>query len=142
MKENLFIILTIFLIVLVIVGYIYYNYEKKLTLASNANKEYEKYIQEEITGADLMTLINKVSDQNEKNEIQKNTQNRYIENEENSIKVAVKFLESKKTYEMEAITKLGSEAFVKNYSKMQFKCKKVEYHEKTQKIKYMLFEQI
>ena len=44
--------------------------------------------------------------------------------------------------EMEAISSLGPEKFIKNYNSMKFKCTKKEYHEKTKYIKYMLFEQI
>ena len=98
--------------------------------------------QDAILGSTLMTLINKASDQNEKNGVEKDKQNRYISNEENSIKIEVKFLESDKIYAMESISSLGSEAFIKNYNNMNFICTKKEYHEKTKYIKYMLFEQI
>ena len=66
----------------------------------------------------------------------------YIENEKNSIKIEIKFKESDKTYAMEAISELGYESFVKNYSNMNFICTKKEYHKKTNQIKYLLFEQI
>ena len=65
-----------------------------------------------------------------------------MHNEENSIRIEIKFLESKNIYDMEAISKLGSEAFVKNYNNMVFKCKSVKYHKKNNQLRYMLFEQI
>ena len=142
MKKNLIVILTSFLIIIAIISYIYYNYQKTLILASKANSEYETYTQEEISGSMLMTLINKVTDKNEKEKVEKDKNDRYIENSENSIKIEIKFLESDKTYDMEAISKLGSEAFIKNYNSMKFKCTKKEYHKSTKKISYMLFEQI
>lgn len=142
MKKNLFVIIGFFLIIIAILSYTYYNYEKINIMAQQKNREYEKYTQDAIVGSSLMTLINKVSDQNEKNEVSKDEQNRYIENEENSIKIEVKFLESDKIFEMEAISNLGSEEFIKNYNSMNFICTKKEYHEKTKYIKYMLFEQI
>ena len=89
-----------------------------------------------------MTLINKATNQNEKNQVQKDEKKHYLENEKNSIKIEVKFLESDKIYPMEAISYLGSEAFIKNYNSMQFICTKKEYHKNTNYIKYMLFEQI
>ena len=89
-----------------------------------------------------MTVINKASDQNESNGIEKDEKNTYIENDTNSIKIEVKFLESDKIFSMEAISSLGAEQFIKNYNMMTFKCTKKEYHQKTNSIKYMLFEQI
>ena len=140
--KNLLIILGIFLIFVAMLSFFYYNYQRTLILANKANSEYEIFTKDEITGSALMTLINKVSDKNEKEQIVKDEKNRYIENDENSIKIEIKFLESDNIFEMEAISNLGSEAFIKNYNSMKFKCTKLEYHEKTKKIKYMLFEQI
>lgn len=142
MKKNLFVILGIFVIIVAILSYTYYNYRKVLILANQANKEFESYTETTIVGSNLMTLINKAIDKNEKNEVEKDTQNRYIENDENSIKIEIKFLESDKTFSMEAISRLGAEQFIKNYNKMTFKCTKKEYHKKSKYIKYLLFEQI
>lgn len=142
MKKNLFVIIGIFLVIIVILSYTYYNYRKINILAEQENRKYEIYTQEPIVGSYLMTLINKVTDENEKNGIEKDSKNRYIENKENSIKIEIKFLESDKIYDMEAISSLGSEEFIKNYNSMNFKCTKKEYHQKTNRIKYMLFEQI
>lgn len=141
-KKNLFIILSFFIIVVVIISYIYYNYIKLSIIAKQNNREYETYTETEILGSSLMTLINKVVNQNEKNEVLKDEKNMYLNNEKDSIRIEVKFLESDKTYSMEAIYNLSSEEFIKNYSKMNFKCTKKEYHQKTNNIKYMLFEQI
>ena len=142
MKKNLFVILGIFLIIIAILVYFYYNTLKIAIISQNINKEYEKYTKEDILGSTLMTLINKASDQNERNGIEKDKKNIYIENDTNSIKIEVKFLESDKTFSMEAISSLGAEQFIKNYNMMTFKCTKKEYHQKTNSIKYMLFEQI
>ena len=142
MKKNLLVILVIFLIIVIILISTYYNYKKVLIQAEQVNKEYEQFSENAILGSSLMTLINKAIDQNEKNEVIKNSENRYIENETNSIRIEIKFLESDKIYDMEAIANLGSEQFIKNYNNMKFICTKKEYHEKTKKIKYLLFEQI
>ncbi len=142
MKKSLFILLGIFLIIIAILASLFYTYQKVLLLAKKENQKYEPFTQNTISGSSLMTLINKVIDQNEKNQVQKNEQNRYIENRENSIRIEIKFLESDKTYDMEAIANLGSENFIKNYNNMQFQCTQKEYHEKTKQIRFMLFEQI
>lgn len=141
MKKNLFVILGSFIIIIAILTYTYYNYKKVTILSNKVNIEYESYTETAIIGTDLMTIINKAIDQNEKNEIGKDNQNRYIENDENSIKIEIKFLESDKTFPMEAISNLGADQFIKNYNSMTFKCTKKEYHEKTKYIKYLLFEQ-
>lgn len=142
MKKNLFIILGFFIVVIVIITYIYYNYMKLTIISQQNNREYESYTETQILGTSLITLIHKVINQNEKNEVEKDEKNIYIDNNKNSIKIEVKFLESDKTYSMEAIYNLSSEQFVKNYSQMSFICTKKEYHKKTNNIKYMLFEQI
>ena len=97
MKKNLLVILGIFLIIIAVISYIYYNYEKTARIAKQTNLEYEKYTQQEIIGSSLMTVINKATDQNEKNSVAKDKNKRYIENEENSIKIEIKFKESDKT---------------------------------------------
>lgn len=142
MKKNLLILLGIFFLVIAILSYIYYNMKKINILSSQVNREYESYAEGNILGTSLMTLIHKAINQNERNEIPKDNRNYYSENEENSIKIEIKFLESDKIYPMEAIVNLGSEQFIKNYNSMEFKCTKKEYHKATNYIKYMLFEQI
>ena len=141
MKKNLSVILGIFIIIIVILYLLYDNYMATILSAQKVNQEYEKYTENSILGSSLMTLINKVIDQNEKNEIEKDEANRYIQNDKNSIIIEVKFLEAEGTFSMEAIANLGADKFIKNYSNMTFKCTKKEYHSKTKNISYMLFEQ-
>lgn len=142
MKKNLLLILIIFIIFILIIYFLYDNYTKSIILANKQNQEYEQYTKDTIVGSSLMTLINKAIDQNEKNEIQKDNKNRYIQNDKNSIIIEVKFLESEDIFSMEAIAKLGAEQFIKNYNNRTFKCAKKEYHNNTKLIKYLLFEEI
>lgn len=142
MKRNLFVILSFFIILIVILTYVYYNYIKINLIAEQTNKEFEKYTIDSITGSSLITLINKTIDENEKNNVQKDRKGNYIENDKDSIKIEIKFSESNKTFSMESVNNLGVEAFVKNYNNILFKCIKKEYHKNTNKIKYMLFEQL
>lgn len=142
MKKNLFILLGIFIVIITILFYFYINYRNVELQALKLNKEYEMYTKDEILGSSLITVINKAIDQNEKNGIEKDEKNRYISNDKNSIIIEVKFLESDKTFTMEAISKLGIDQFIKNYSNRKFKCTKEEHHSKTNYIKYLLFEEI
>ena len=89
MKKNLFIILGIFLIIVAILAGIYFNTLKFTIMAQKNNKEYEQYTKNSILGSDLMTLINKASNQNDKNGIEKDEKKYYIENDTNSIKIEV-----------------------------------------------------
>lgn len=142
MKKWIAILIVIVLVIITVVIYKYASYKSDLTRMQKLNKEYEKFTESEILGTSLITLINKAIDSNEKNNIQLDKNNFYIENETNSIKVQVKFLEAEEPYNMERIGKLGSEQFIKNYATSTFKCTQKEYHEKTNNVKYLLFEQI
>lgn len=142
MKKNIFIILGVMLIIILILTYSYYNYRTIKLRAEETNNEFESYTDCNILGSTLITLINKAIDNNEKNDVELNDQNIYEENDENSIKIEVKFTDSDKTFTMESIANATSEAFIKNYGSANFKCTKKEYHSKTNNIKYLLFEQI
>ena len=143
MKKNFIIILTILIILLAISAYYVYNAISLTKLAKNYNKFYEEYYNQEILGTTLISIINKAIDDNEKNGVptQKNSI-LYKENNENSIKIDVKFSDDRANVSMESIANKGTEEFVKLYPTATFKCTKIEYHQKTNRIKYMLFEYI
>ena len=50
-------------------------------------------------------------------------------------------IDSDTTYSIEKIYSLGTERFVQNFNLAKFKCTKIEYHEKSKKVKYLYFEQ-
>ena len=132
-------------IVIAILGtlsYLYMTYIAQNNIAKKENKQLESYYNEEIYGTDLATVINKSIDSNIINNVEKDKKNNYIENDTNSIKIDIYFTDDEKKHSMEEIYNTTTEKFVQYYSKIKFKCTKIEYHEKTGKIKYMLFEQI
>ena len=45
-------------------------------------------------------------------------------------------------YQMETIYNKGIQNFINYYGKIKFKCVEIKYHNSTNKVKYMLFEQI
>lgn len=141
MKKTFVIILTIFIILLAIVSYYVYNIKRLSSIAENYNKTYEPYINSEISSADLITIINKAVDDDEKNGVLKPKNSIYYEeNDENSIKIEVTFSEEHANIPMEAIEQQGSANFMKAFQTALFKCTKVEYHQKTNRIKYLHFE--
>ena len=142
MKRTLYILLSIFIILVIGIFYIYNNFIKVAMLSNKINTEYESYTEGTIVGSSLITLINKAIDHNTKNNVTTGYKDLYKENDTNSIKIEIKFIESDKTFSMESISKLGSEEFVKNYSSRNFKCTEKKYHDKTGQIKYMLFEEV
>lgn len=71
MKQQLLIILATFFIIICIVCTVLINIQTEKNSIKNENSEFEKYINKEIIGTDLATLISKAIDRNEKNGIQK-----------------------------------------------------------------------
>lgn len=143
--KKVFICLLIILIVVTIIAvmYITQNNEKYKQI-QQINQEYEIYLDKEIFGTDVTTIINKATNQNEKNEIPKDEKGFFIENDTNSIKVELVMLQDneKATYQMETLQKVGLNGFIKNFNLINFKCSKIEYHEKTKLISKIIFEQI
>lgn len=135
-------LLCIVIIIVSIIGYIYSRYQIQQKDYMNHNKYYENYYEKEITGNDLASIINKALDYNETQRIEKDDNGNYKNNGKTSIIVEVKFKDSDDIFKTERISKLGINLFIKNYSNIYFKCTKKEYHENTNYIKYMLFEQI
>ena len=141
--KKIFIFTIIVLVVVAIVGFKYISYKNEYKIIQNENAEFEQYKDKEVYGLTVGTIINKAIDKNTKNKIEKDNDGNFIQNDENSIKVEVHMIEDDKNYEiqMEQIYNVGTEQFVQYYSNIKFKCSKIEYHEKTGRIKYILFEQ-
>ena len=118
-----------------------YNYRRTQANIAQYNKQYESWYSKQILGTDFISIINKTIDNNEKNDIQKDENNIYIEDNEKSVKIYVKFLESDNIFDMEAISNNGIENFIQNYATFSFKCTKIDYH-KTGNVKSLFFEEI
>ena len=142
MKKIILTIVSIVIIIVCIITIKYNSYMTEKNILIKENSQYEQYIENEIYGIDLATLINKTIDENEKNEIEKDENGFFISNEKNSIQIEIYMQDNETTYKIETINKMGTEQFVQYYGNIQFKCSKVEYHKNTGKIKYILFEQI
>ena len=142
MKKILICILSIFLIIICIVGYSVYSKNENTAQISVDNKTYESYYNKEVLGTDIISIINKATDSNKKNDIKIGKDGNYIDNEKNSIRIEIKFLELDKVITMERINNVGIEKFWSNYGALSFKFTKIEYHEKTHRVKYMYFEEV
>ena len=148
MKKSLLIIICIIVIIVSIVMGNYYNYKSKQSELKEYNLQYEVYLEKEIYGTEIATVINKAVDNNEKNEVEKEKiENKgkeyyfYKQNDTTSMKVEVKITDNNKIYQMEALYQGEIDTFVHFYNSILFKCTKIEYN-KAGKVNYMLFEQI
>lgn len=110
--------------------------------ANNGNiAEYQKYLQNDVYGTDIITIINKAVDQNEYNGVEKDEDLKYISNEKNSLKIDIKFTEKEEVVPMESIYNAGIESFIKFYSNKKFKCVETKLHKNTNNISYIKFEE-
>ena len=146
-KSYIFIIFIIIVIITIIVGMLL-NWKYKKKELDEFNIEYEEYLNKEVYGTEVATLINKAVDNNNRNSVQqeKVTKDKkdyyfYISNEENSVNIDIKIKDNNTTYKMESIYQGDITKFVQNYNSIFFKCTKIEYN-KQGKVKYLLFEQI
>ena len=142
MKKNT-VILSLIILIMVIICIVGINLNSKTSKSVlQTNKEYEQYLNEEIYGTEVITLINKATSSNETNQVSKDEKGFYINNNQNSIKIDIVMItdvEKNETtvYKMEAISKVGITEFIKNFNTATFKCTKKEYHKETGKIKYI-----
>ena len=139
--KKIFIFLAIVLVIVAIVSFQYISYKNEYNIIQNENAEFEEYKDKEVYGLNVGTMINKAVDKNTKNKIEKDDNGNFIQNDSNSIEIEIYMTDNETTYKMETIYNSGTEQFVQYYGNIKFKCSKIEYHEKTGKIKYLLFEQ-
>lgn len=138
-----YIILAIIVIMAVTaIGYLYLNYISNSKATTNSNKNYESLLNKTITGNEIATYINQIIDKNTKNGVEKGSNGYYIDNNENSIIVEIKFKDSDNIFRIEQIYNNGIEKFINLYANLNFKCTKLEYHNKTKLVSYLYFEEV
>ena len=118
------------------------SYKANYNISKKSNLSFEKYLNEEVYGSELATVINRAIDRNEKNEVEKNNKGIYQNNDTNSINIEIKMLDDDTIYQMETFYRGGIQNFINYYSNIKFKCVDIKYHSSTNQVKYMLFEQI
>lgn len=142
MKKTLIIISLILLTIIVVCLSIINAKTKVSKLSLKQNSEFEQYLENNIYGTDVITLINKAISYNQTNNVQTDENGFYINNNQNSIQIdAVMITNSENqetaTYKMETISKVGITEFIKGFNSAEFKCTKKEYHSQTGKISYI-----
>ena len=146
MKKNVIIILLMLLAVIsiCIIGISIRN--KKVLVQKQTNKEYEQYMNKDIYGTDVITLINKAIDNNKKNNVLQDEKEYFLENSDNSLIIEVEMItneekEKTKIYRMETINRGGIQAFITNFNTTKFQITDIKYHEKNNKLKYIKISQ-
>lgn len=142
MKRTFLMMLAVIFIIICLTCTFLINLKAQKSELYKENVEYEEYLNKEILGTDLASLISKVVDKNEKNNVQKDDNGYYIDNGENSVKIDLKMKTINKIYPMEEIYNNEMTAFVKNFNLINFKCTSIEYHEKTGRISKLIFEEL
>ena len=138
-KIAIFFIITILIICTISAMYI--TYKANYNTSRKANLSFERYLNEEVYGSELATVINRAIDKNEKNEVEKNNKGIYQNNDKNSINIEIKMLDDDTIYKMEKFYNSVIQNFINYYGKIKFKCVDIKYHNSTNQVKYMLFEQ-
>lgn len=140
-----FVIILLVLCIILAVGiYSVYRYRNAILETQKLNSQYEQYYNINILGTELISIVNRTIDINNKNNIEQDNSGYYIDNKNNSLHIYIKFVykNNTKTIKMEDIEKSGIENFVKVYSTASFKCTGITYHEKTHNVKSLTFEEI
>ena len=138
-KVAIFFIIIILIICAIFAMYI--SYKANYNISKKSNLSFEKYLNEEVYGSELATVINRAIDRNEKNEVEKNNKGIYQNNDTNSINIEIKMLDDDTIYQMETFYRGGIQNFINYYGNIKFKCTDIKYHSATNQVKYMLFEQ-
>ncbi len=143
MKKTIIFIILIVIVAVVVLLAKYYQYKDQKSKIETFNLQYEKYLDQEITGTEIATVINKAVDDNEKAEIEKDEYGKYIQNDINSVNIEVKIidLEEETIFPMETLYSGGMMQFVQYYSSILFKCTEIKYNS-AGLVSYMMFEQI
>src|SRR5699024_9358107 len=121
---NKLIIIFIVLISILAIGiYAVVNYRNSVIKSQKINNEYKELYNNNFSGTELVSVMNRTTDINEKKGVSKDTKNLYIDNERDSIIIYIKlkYKDDYKTLRMENILNDGVENFIKPYSVADFK---------------------
>lgn len=135
MKKAILIILIVLGLIIVVVTMNISSNNIKTNSISKFNEEFEKYNDKTLHGADILTIINKATDNNKEHNISKDENGNYIEDDIYSVRVELILLSEDKdgninevTYPMETLEKAGLDGFISSFSLTDFKYEKIEYN--------------
>lgn len=151
MKKIYIIIIAIMIMVTVVISMKIVKLQERQKQIKSYNKTYETYQNKELYGIDVVSIINKATDNNEKYSIDKDEKGMYIEDEENSVKIELRLISDVDTrtgqpimvtHQMERLQQKGLDGFITNFNLTKFECREIQYHQKSGKISKLIIEQI
>ena len=137
--KKFIILLVVAIIAACVIVYARYQFKVNHSMVNFENNPYTSILNKEISAAELATLINKAMNKNADNNIQRDSDGLFIENDENSIKIDIKFVIENTA---ENIEKSDLNEFIVAFSSAKFKCTKIDYHKKSKLVKYLYIEQL
>lgn len=144
MKKILIIIIVAVITVVAVFTGKYIELSKQKSEVKKINNEFLAYQKSIVKINRIVTLMNRAIDINNKNNIEKDENGIYEENNTNSIKVYLKVKSSDSKMEMERLMlndKAGVEKVEYAFSDLIFEMTNVEYHKKTGQVKSITFEE-
>ena len=111
MKKTFIILIVSFLVILSILLAFLFAYQNEDKVISRANSEYEAYLNKEIYGTELVTIINKAIDNNNKKNVQKNENGFFISNDKDSILIYIQMLGKNEKFQMERFLAVRNRRF-------------------------------
>ena len=136
MKKIIFFILLILILSLAIIVVAVSDIKAKNNKIATFNSQFEQYLGQTMYGTEILTIINKAIDNNEKNNIEKNESGFYIENNQNTVKVELTLLSTNNegetvevTHQMERLKEIGLDRFIASFNLTEFECTKIEYND-------------
>ena len=129
------------------------NNNREAREITSHNRQFEQYKGQRLRGTEMASIINKVSDMNRRNNVERTAQGEFINNYENSINIQIKMLVFEdiideeevfrhETFTMEQVYRMGIVNFVQAFNFVTFELVDIEYHQQTGRIKLMTFEQL
>ena len=142
MKKTIIVLICIFIAIIISLYTYYQSTQSVLQGVKKFNYQFEQYFDKEIYGADVVTIMSKAIDNNNKYDIARNEENKFIEDNKYCLKVMIKFKDVDQTFDMESIEKAGIEGFMQNFSKSTFKVIEYDYNEDSKRIGKIVIEEI
>lgn len=142
MKKKLVLMLTVFLVIIAIITINIKAKQDDEKALKQFNQQYEQYLNKQVYGTEVTTVINKAIENNKKYNIQEDEQGMYITDNKYCIKVELNMITVEKTYQMEQLYKAGLTEFVKNFNVITFECTNIEYHKETGRVSKIIFTQL
>lgn len=133
MKKGIIILIICVIVIIAPFIILISRYQEERSEVRKFNLEFEQYKQQETYGTNIASLINYAINNNEKYNIKKDENGKYIDDNKYCMRLEVKMLSSENeyktiTYDMETISSLGVDRFVKNFNLLDFKCNDIIYN--------------